>query len=617
MTEPTDPHFPDAQLYGVIGALPRSFGGVVAATLARLSDIAEIEHRDITLLTKSLSVDPVQRERELHEEGRLSPRVRVKNIWHDLQSMADDELESWANATGRVVPDADRVRRTDLPYFTGELEIPRNSGEDPRDRVVRFRPDGTLAFLDEGAAEAPEGWARRITVFLRDGRQLDPWHAATPLYHAWFDHLFGERESVLFNDSSQFGNVVSRYRRDNVLTVQVIHSNYLDRLRHGPLAPERFHTLSRLDWFDLVAALTPGQVDDLVASGLVHRSRIVAIPNASRPSVPTTPARRDPRRGIHVARLATEKRSSHTIRAIQRAHTPATPVELDIYGDGPPRKDLETLTNDLGASSYVRFHGHDPRARQEFAEASFSVLSSTSEGQSLVLLESMAAGCIPIAYDIKYGPSMMIDDGVDGFLVAPGDVHMLADRILRVSALDESQLDRMRRAGIEKAQAFAPEHVVAQWGATLDAALATKQNAPLVEDRTLTAELLDISLNSSAARLSLAVAADVPISEDSPPRLTWLSRTHEALGSLTADTTRLDGEGRTVVDVTVPFAELDEQRDGTCDVYVDVASNRSIARTRVKSPALEAPARARTVRFYRTAHGNLSMALHAPRTGAS
>ena len=149
------------------------------------------------------------------------------------------------------------------------------------------------------------------------------------------------------------------------------------------------------------------------------------------------------------------------------------------------------------------------------------------------------------------------------------------------------------------------------------AALATKQNAPLVEDRTLTAELLDISLNSSAARLSLAVAADVPISEDSPPRLTWLSRTHEALGSLTADTTRLDGEGRTVVDVTVPFAELDEQRDGTCDVYVDVASNRSITRTRVKSPALEAPARARTVRFYRTAHGNLSMALHAPRTGAS
>lgn len=617
MTETTDPYFPDAQLYGLLGALPRNFGGVIAATLARLSDIAEIEQRDLTLLTKSLSVDPVQRERELQKEGRLSPRIRVKNIWHDLQSMADGELESWANGTGRAVPDAERVRRTDLPYFAGELEIPRNSGEDPRDRFVRFRPDGTLAFLDEGATEAPEGWARRITVFLRDGRQLAPWHAATPLYHAWFDHIFGQSESVLFNDSSQLGNVVSRYRRDNVLTVQVIHSNYLDRLRHGPLTPERFQTLSRLDWFDLVAALTPGQVDDLVASGLVHRSRIVAIPNASRPAAPKAPARRNPHRGIHVARLATEKRSSHTIRAIQRAHTPAIPIEMDIYGDGPLQKYLETLTNDLGASSYVRFHGHDPRAREEFSEASFSVLSSTSEGQSLVLLESMAAGCIPIAYDIKYGPSMMIDDGVDGFLVAPGDVHMLADRIHRVSALAELQLDRMRRAGIEKAQAFAPERIIEQWGAALDAALATKRDAPLVEDRTLTADLLDVSMNSSAARLSLAVASDIPIREDSPPRLTWLSRTHEALGSLTADRTRLDADGQTVFDVTVPFAELDEQRHGTCDVYVDVISSRSIARTRVKSPALDAPARARTVRFYRTVHGNLSMALHGPRTGES
>ena len=33
-----------------------------------------------------------------------------------------------------------------------------------------------------------------------------------------------------------------------------------------------------------------------------------------------------------------------------------------------------------------------------------------------MLVESMASGCIPIAYDIDYGPSDIITDGVDGFL---------------------------------------------------------------------------------------------------------------------------------------------------------------------------------------------------------
>ncbi|WP_200914854.1 glycosyltransferase [Arthrobacter sp. Leaf234] len=42
--------------------------------------------------------------------------------------------------------------------------------------------------------------------------------------------------------------------------------------------------------------------------------------------------------------------------------------------------------------------------------ASFTLLTSTTEGLPLVLLEAMSGGCLPIAYDIPYGPADLIED---------------------------------------------------------------------------------------------------------------------------------------------------------------------------------------------------------------
>ena len=94
-----------------------------------------------------------------------------------------------------------------------------------------------------------------------------------------------------------------------------------------------------------------------------------------------------------------------------------------------------TSSAETGSAAQVVLHGYAPGAAQHFAAASFSLMTSTTEGQSLVLLESMAAGCVPIAYDIRYGPSELLVDGETGFLVPGGDVSALADTIERFLAL--------------------------------------------------------------------------------------------------------------------------------------------------------------------------------------
>ncbi len=87
------------------------------------------------------------------------------------------------------------------------------------------------------------------------------------------------------------------------------------------------------------------------------------------------------------------------------------------------------------------------------------VLPSPNEGLGLVVLEAMAAGVPCIGAD-GGGIREIIDDGINGFLFAPGDSKALAERI-RTLRDDAGIRDRFIRNGKEKvARLFDIEHTV-------------------------------------------------------------------------------------------------------------------------------------------------------------
>src|SRR5690606_15948269 len=131
----------------------------------------------------------------------------------------------------------------------------------------------------------------------------------------------------------------------------------------------------------------------------------------------------------------------------------------------------------LGVDEHVRLRGFDPDARTAFQRAGFSLLTSTSEGLPLVLVESMAAGCVPIAYDIRYGPADMIHDGLDGFLVPEGDIEMMAQRIVELQSMPAARVEAMRRRAIARAAEFSDVAVTRQWSRELRAAFDAKRIA--------------------------------------------------------------------------------------------------------------------------------------------
>ena len=121
---------------------------------------------------------------------------------------------------------------------------------------------------------------------------------------------------------------------------------------------------------------------------------------------------------------------------------------------------LTDLITDLDLADRARLHGHVTGAKTAFHSSSFSLLTSRYEGQGLVILESMSAGCIPISYAVDYGPADIIDHGVNGFIVPVGDVDALARSIRQLLDMPEEEVQAMRRNAIDRAADFSAPTIV-------------------------------------------------------------------------------------------------------------------------------------------------------------
>jgi glycosyltransferase involved in cell wall biosynthesis len=121
-------------------------------------------------------------------------------------------------------------------------------------------------------------------------------------------------------------------------------------------------------------------------------------------------------------------------------------AQLLIAGEGSGLDELRTLAASFGpAESRISFTGHRDDIAAITAALDVSVLPSHREAQGLVIIEAMAAGR-PVVASAVGGIPEMIQDGVTGLLVPPGDPAALARAIVRV--LQDAKLaERLGRAG--------------------------------------------------------------------------------------------------------------------------------------------------------------------------
>lgn len=450
-------------IYDLTWNIPASYGGMTSAMLSRTEQFERFGmSKRITLLTLAAGLNVAETEDAVRDRWGISKNVAVRNIWQDLRTL---DAESLKRIPGEIPSE---IRPAEIhPNATEEVPFMHVIKDIEGNAIFRqhVRDDGTLVLSDD--LNHADG--RRLTLFDNEGNATKMWRGGSDLYLSWLNFVIADRRSVLINEDKRIGEFLHRFSNENCKVIQVVHGTHLANRSlapYGPLLKLRTSTLKNLTEFDRVTVLTQSQYDDIAALGL-DMSNVAIMPNATSPRdlEHANKLSRPEGKGAIVGKLTPLKRVDHAVKAIAGCHASALGVSLDVYGDGPVKESLEALiaSFDETSSQAISLKGHVKDAAALLSEYSFLLMTSTTEGQSLVLLEAMSQGCVPIAYNIRYGPSDLIVDGVNGFLVQPGDIEALGRTIRHFVSLPEKIKSNMRKAAAESVRKYYPAENMRRW----------------------------------------------------------------------------------------------------------------------------------------------------------
>lgn len=236
----------------------------------------------------------------------------------------------------------------------------------------------------------------------------------------FFDKLYATGDVYFCDKNGYIGQAMANTASD-VKVCAVFHSTHArdqadvigSRLKNSyrvPLSqPEKFNrfvvstTLQKKDLLDRFDNLP--QID-VIPVGYVQPNKVNL-------------RRKQPNRIIGVARFSPEKQVLHQIKVVERLVAEFPDVELHLFGFGAQseEKPLRDYVAAHDLTKHVFFRGFVTDLSAEYARASLEMVTSNEEGFSLATLEALSYGVPVISYDIRYGPTEMIEDGVNGNLV--------------------------------------------------------------------------------------------------------------------------------------------------------------------------------------------------------
>jgi N-acetyl-alpha-D-glucosaminyl L-malate synthase BshA len=164
---------------------------------------------------------------------------------------------------------------------------------------------------------------------------------------------------------------------------------------------------------------------------------------------------------IHVSNFRPVKRPVDVVEIFAHVQK-EIPSILLMVGDGPERSNAEWVARERGIERKVRFLGKQDNIEELISISDLLLLPSETESFGLVALEAMACEVPVVASDVGGLPEV-ITDGVEGFLVKPGNISRMVERSLSILS-SESYRREMGKRGREMAKKrFCSEKIIASY----------------------------------------------------------------------------------------------------------------------------------------------------------
>lgn len=197
-----------------------------------------------------------------------------------------------------------------------------------------------------------------------------------------------------------------------------------------------------------------------------YNSQVEVVPNMVT-ITPSPVSNYDLKKVISVGRYSYQKGFDMLIEAWSLVIGKHRDWKLYIYGNGD-RSEFESLVERFQLKDSVFCMPGTEDIVSVYSNCSIYVMSSRYEGFGLVLTEAMSCGLPCISFDCPHGPSEIIDDGKDGYLVERNNIYMLAEKMDKLMTNSDLRrtLGTMARQNVMR---YDKKNIMKRWITLLEA----------------------------------------------------------------------------------------------------------------------------------------------------
>lgn len=163
---------------------------------------------------------------------------------------------------------------------------------------------------------------------------------------------------------------------------------------------------------------------------------------------------------LNVGRLTDQKGQDILIKAFANLN----PMEwkLLIVGEGPKREEYQKLINNLQMEDKIFLEGKTNNISDYYNKADIFAFTSHFEGFPNALIEAMYMGLACISTDCPTGPSELIKDGENGFLIDVNDQKAL-EKKLSILMNNNELIETFSESAKSSVQKFKVKNVIKSW----------------------------------------------------------------------------------------------------------------------------------------------------------
>ncbi|WP_298463157.1 glycosyltransferase family 4 protein [uncultured Mitsuokella sp.] len=172
----------------------------------------------------------------------------------------------------------------------------------------------------------------------------------------------------------------------------------------------------------------------------------------------------DSKKIVTVARIDFQKGLEYLVEIAKKVLSVHTDWTWDVWGTGDKAYINNVIRNieNAGLTGRLRLMGSSLDMYDLYNKYGLYVLTSRYEGLPMVLLEAKAKKLPIVSFDIYSGPSDIVRDGVDGFLVKPFDVNKMAEKI-NILIENKSLRQSFSDASYGNLDKFKEDSITRQW----------------------------------------------------------------------------------------------------------------------------------------------------------